>query len=212
MSGLRVDANHEDRVTPALPHTRATVVAVIAAPRARDRGARSSCVRAAPRSRPGEGRRQLREERQHAGRTFITNSYKALKKCVDTIFACVQLKPDDPDCLPEGADTCDKQFLALDTRRSSSSSPSTSAAPRSSIPFATLRTALAANIDSLANDCRPYGVVRVSSLDDYKDCLAAPISVASATWLRFAARARAICSGLVGAAGRRADADAGRRA
>ena len=27
---------------------------------------------------------------------FINNSYKALKKCVDAIFACVQLKPDDP--------------------------------------------------------------------------------------------------------------------
>lgn len=134
-----------------------------------------------------------------AGRNFIANSYKALKKCVDTTFACVQLKPDDAGCLVKAQATCDKQFAALDTQALKLELAVDKKCAEEVIPFATLRTAIAANIDSLFTDCRPY-VVTLGSLDDYKDCLRAAYECRIGDLLRFAAPRASEMLGLVGRA------------
>ncbi len=134
-----------------------------------------------------------------AGRTFINNSYKALKKCVDAIYACVQLKPADPECLiPKAQNTCNKQFIALDNQALKLELAVDKRCAEELIPFATLRTALAANIDSLATDCRPYGVFVIQSLDDYKDCLRGAYQCRVGDLLRFAAPRASEMLGLVG--------------
>ncbi len=134
----------------------------------------------------------------NAGRTFIGNSYKALKKCVDTIFACVQLKPGDGGCLAKGQATCDKQFANLDTQALKLELAVDKRCAEEIVPFSTLRTALAAHIDSLATDCRPYGVVVLGSLDAYKDCLLAAYQCRVGELLRFAAPRATEMLGMVG--------------
>lgn len=135
----------------------------------------------------------------NAGRNFISNSYKALKKCVDTIFACVQLKPGDAACLLKAQATCDKQFAALDAQALKLELAVDKKCAEEIIPFSTLRTELAANIDSLVTDCRPY-VATLGSLDDYKDCLRGAYECRVGDLLRFAAPRASEMLGLVGRA------------
>lgn len=132
-----------------------------------------------------------------AGRNFIANSYKALKKCVDTTFACVQLKPADPACLEKARATCDKQFAALDAQALKLELAVDKKCAEELIPFATLKTDLAANIDSLLADCRPY-VATLGSLDDYKDCLRGAYECRVGELLRLAAPRASEMLGLVG--------------
>jgi cell division septation protein DedD len=188
----------EDLVTPALPYTHAKAAVVVAALLLGTGGA-SPCA-FAQLVDPTEAKAVVNCEKNvsNAGRTFINNSYKALKKCVDTIFACVQLKPDDPGCLPKAQATCDKQFVGLDTQALKLELAVDKRCAEEIVPFSTLRTALAANIDSIASDCRPYGIVVLSSLDNYKDCLRTSYQCRVGELLRFAAPRASEMLGLVG--------------
>jgi hypothetical protein len=48
-----------------------------------------------------------------AANTFVSKKQGNLKKCVDTVFSCVQLKPDAADCLSKARSTCDAQFAKI---------------------------------------------------------------------------------------------------
>ena len=133
-----------------------------------------------------------------AARAYLDNGYKALKKCVDATFACVQLKADDPKCLPKAHATCDAQFAALDSQAIKLELAVDKRCAETIVPFATLRTALAANIDALASDCQPYGVAALGSLDNYKDCLRGAYQCRIGELLRFAAPRASEMLGLVG--------------
>ena len=109
-----------------------------------------------------------------------------------------QLKPDDPGCLPKAHKPCDKQFANLDTQALKLELAVDKRCAEEVISFSTLRTALAANIDALAADCRPYGVVVLGSLDAYKDCLRASYACRVGDLLRFAAPRAGEMLGLVG--------------
>jgi len=194
---LRVDETHEDLVTPASPYTRPRLTLLIAvlvwgivAPSGR---AWAQLVD------PGEAKAVVNCEKNvsNAGRTFINNSYKALKKCVDTVFACVQLKQGDGACLAKAQATCDKQFAALDTQALKLELAVDKKCAEEIVPFSTLRTALAANIDSLADDCRPFGVVVLGTLDNYKDCLLGAFQCRVGELLRFSAPRASEMLGLV---------------
>ncbi len=195
---LRVDLEHEDPATPACRIAFATVVSLLAA-LVLEAGV------ATPRASaqlldPAEAKAVVNCEKNvsNAGRTFIANSYKALKKCVDTIFNCVQVKADDPGCLPKAQTTCDKEFLKLDAQAIKLELAVDKKCAEEIIAFSTLRGALAANIDAIATDCRPYGVVVIGSLDDYKDCLRAAYECRVGELLRFAAPRASEMLGLVG--------------
>ena len=110
----------------------------------------------------------------------------------------MQLKPDDPKCRPKAQGTCDKQFANLDTQALKLELAVDKRCAEEIVPFATLRTALAANLDSLGNDCRPYVVVVLGSLDNYKDCLLGAYQCRVGELLRFAAPRAAEMLGLVG--------------
>lgn len=195
---LRVDPNHEEPVTPAVRPSLATVVVLLTA-LAFEAGV------AAPRASaqlldPREAKAVVNCEKNvsNAGRVFLTNSYKALKTCVDTIFNCVQVKADDPNCLPKAQKTCDKAFLKIDQQSVKLELAVDKKCAEEFIAFTTLRAALAANIDSIVDDCRPYGVAAIGSLDDYKDCLHAAYACRVGELLRFAAPRASEMLGLVG--------------
>lgn len=195
---LRVDPEHEDAVTPAFRPTLVTVVSLLAV-------LLSEVGIATPRASaqlldPDAAKAVVNCEKNvsNAGRTFLSNSFKSLKKCVDTIFNCVQVKADDPNCLPKAQTTCDKEFLKIDQQSLKLELAVDKKCAEEFIAFSTLRGALAANIDSLANDCRPYGVTAIGTLDDYKDCLHAAYSCRVGELLRFAAPRASEMLGLVG--------------
>jgi hypothetical protein len=195
---LRVEPEHEDAVTPAFRPTLVTVVSLLAVLVS---GAGIATPRAfAQLLDPDAAKAVVNCEKNvsNAGRTFLTNSFKSLKKCVDTIFNCVQVKADDPNCLPKAQTTCDKEFLKIDQQSLKLELAVDKKCAEEFIAFSTLRGALAANIDSLANDCRPYGVTAIGSLDDYKDCLHAAYSCRVGELLRFAAPRASEMLGLVG--------------
>lgn len=188
----------EEPVTPASPNTllRSTIVAVALLLGA---ALRPPCASAQV-GNPTEAKAVVNCEKNvsTAGRTFINNGFKSLKKCIDAVFACVQLKPDDPSCLGKAQATCDKQFAALDAQAIKLELAVDKKCAEELIPFATLRTALAANIDALADDCRPYGVVALNSLDAYKDCLFRAYQCRVGDLLRFAAPRASELLGMVG--------------
>ena len=195
---LRVDPEYEDAVTPAFRPSLVTVVSLlavlllevgVATPRAFAQLLDPVAAKAVV---------NCEKNVSNAGRTFLSNSFKSLKKCVDTIFNCVQVKADDPNCLPKAQTTCDKEFLKIDQQSLKLELAVDKKCAEEFIAFSTLRGALAANIDSLANDCRPYGVAAIGSLDDYKDCLHAAYSCRVGELLRFAAPRASEMLGLVG--------------
>lgn len=195
---LRVEPEHEDAVTPAFRPSLVTVVSLLAV-------LLLEVGFATPRALaqlldPTEAKAVVNCEKNvsNAGRTFLTNSFKSLKKCVDTIFNCVQVKADDPSCLPKAQTTCDKEFLKIDQQALKLELAVDKKCAEEFIAFSTLRGALAANIDSLVNDCRPYGVAAIGSLDDYKDCLHAAYACRVGELLRFAAPRASEMLGLVG--------------
>jgi hypothetical protein len=195
---LRVSGQLEEPVTSASPRTilRASIVAftlLLAAGWTAPYGY-------AQLADPAEAKAVTNCEKNvsSAGRTFINSGYKSLKKCVDAVFACVQLKPGDPNCLPKAQATCDKQFSALDTQAIKLELAVDKRCAEEVIPFSTLRTALAANVDALADDCRPFGVVVLGSLDAYKDCLLRAYQCRVGELLRFAAPRASELLGLVG--------------
>ncbi len=50
---------------------------------------------------------------EQAANTFVTKKQASLKKCVDAVLNCVQLKPADAKCLPKATTTCDKEFAKI---------------------------------------------------------------------------------------------------
>jgi cell division septation protein DedD len=197
---LRVDLEHEDPATPAFRVTLVTVVSLLAA--LVFEGAIAAPRACAQILDPTEAKAVVNCEKNvsNAGRTFIANGYKSLKKCVDTIFNCVQVKADDPNCLPKAQATCDKEFLKIDAQAIKLELSVDKKCAEDVVAFAALRGALGANIDAIASDCRPYGVVTIGSLDDYKDCLLGAYQCRVGELLRFAAPRANEMLGLVGRA------------
>jgi hypothetical protein len=195
---LRVSGQPEEPVTSASPHIILKASIVVAALCWATAGPPPCAF--AQLADPAEAKAVTNCEKNvsSAGRTFINSGFKSLKKCVDAVFACVQLKPDDPNCLPKAQSTCDKQFGALDTQAIKLELSVDKKCAEEIIPFSTLRTALAANIDAIAEDCRPYGVVVLGTLDAYKDCLLRAYQCRVGELLRFAAPRASELLGLVG--------------
>ncbi len=48
-----------------------------------------------------------------AAATFVAKKQGSLKKCIDVVYGCVQLKPSDAKCFPKARATCDKEFAKI---------------------------------------------------------------------------------------------------
>ncbi|MEB2284493.1 MAG: hypothetical protein OZ922_07440 [Myxococcales bacterium] len=181
----RVDAQTRIPVTSAAPHTRVLAAVALVLLLA---GPGGSSPAQAQLGDPAQAKAVVACARNvsAAGRTYMANGYKALKKCVDTVFTCVELKHEDAGCLLKAQVTCDKQFAKLDSEALKLERTIDKKCAEDRIAFATLRSELAAGIDGLLADCRPY-VAALGSLNDYKDCLRSAYECRIDELLRFAA-------------------------
>lgn len=113
----------------------------------------------------------------HAGTTKAQNAYgavaaKAYKSCLDAVYSCTQLKPNDVGCLAKATFTCDKTLAKVDTAATSLRVAIEKACGATVIPFATLVDPDGSDLDVVAFDCTRYEVPALTDLGNYEDCVA----------------------------------------
>jgi hypothetical protein len=97
--------------------------------------------------------------------------------CMDALFTCVQLKPNDARCLAKARARCDGGASAASGPQASAVEERALASAvgarcnESVIAYASLRAARAANLDALAGACAAVGVPALDTLADYQQCL-----------------------------------------
>lgn len=110
---------------------------------------------------------------KNAGAKLVDASQKALGRCLDTAFTCVQVKNDpasSPACLAKAQQRCSVEFanLAAAATRPAGALASSCGA----IDFAVLAGAEGLRLEALATDCQDVGAGAPLTLDAYADCLA----------------------------------------
>ncbi len=106
-----------------------------------------------------------------AGTKFVRAKLRRLEKCVDSVFTCIQTKPNDDGCLQKADVTCAKQFEMLDAAAEKIAPAIDKKCAADKIDYDTLRAADAANLDALAVECALYGVASLATLDDFELCV-----------------------------------------
>ncbi|MCC6763222.1 MAG: hypothetical protein IT293_01035 [Deltaproteobacteria bacterium] len=106
-----------------------------------------------------------------AGTTFAKKRLARLAKCVDGVFTCVQIAPDDGACLAKARTKCDQGAAASSAEERALTRAVTQRCGESLIPYATLRAARAANLDALDATCAAVDVPSLASLADYQQCV-----------------------------------------
>lgn len=117
--------------------------------------------------------------------TYRTAATKAYKACVDAVFACVQVKPDDVGCLAKATFACDKQLAKVDGAATTLRVAVERRCGAAVIPFATLVDPDGADLDAVAFDCTHVDVPALADLGDYEDCLVRAERCAAEDLVRF---------------------------
>jgi hypothetical protein len=120
-----------------------------------------------------------------AGVTFAGVTAKSLKRCVDAVFACVQLKPLDDRCIAKATGTCDKQYARIDAGTTKLQRAIDKRCDESAVPFATLSAPDGGDFAGLSDECAAYGA-SVLTLPDYRECLRRQHTCAAEQLIRFA--------------------------
>jgi hypothetical protein len=128
-----------------------------------------------------------------ASAKLVDASMKALGRCLDTVFTCVQVKTDPialPVCLARARARCDGEFANL---AAAAARPGVALAKTcADVDFATLRNANGQLLDAVAADCAAIGG-EATTLTGYADCLVRTHRCAVAGLARFhAPRAEAL--------------------
>lgn len=108
----------------------------------------------------------------NAGTKLVDASLKALGRCLDTTFTCVQVKSDPsllPACLEAASKRCDVEFANLNN--ASAKTGVALGKTCGDVDFATLRDASGLLLEALAIDCELLGGDDPTSLAAYTDCL-----------------------------------------
>jgi cysteine-rich repeat protein len=106
-----------------------------------------------------------------AGTGFVRKRLARLARCMDGLFTCVQLKPNDGACLAKARARCDAGDAASTVEERALTSAVAARCNESVVAYASLRAARAANLDALADACRRVGVPALDTLADYQQCL-----------------------------------------
>jgi hypothetical protein len=128
-----------------------------------------------------------------AGAKLVDTSMKALGRCLDTVFTCVQVKTDPialPVCLARARARCDGEFANL---AAAAARPGVALAKTcADVDFATLQNANGQSLDAVGADCAAIGG-DATTLTGYADCLVRTHRCAVAELARFhAPRAEAL--------------------
>jgi hypothetical protein len=106
-----------------------------------------------------------------AGTSFVKKRLARMAKCVDGIFSCVQLAPNDGACLAKARTKCDQGQAASAAEERTLTSNVAGRCNESVVAYATLRAASAANLDALVDACAAVGVPDLATLADYQQCV-----------------------------------------
>ena len=106
-----------------------------------------------------------------AGTSFVKKRLARMAKCADGIFTCVQLAPGNGACLAKARVTCDQGQATSATEERTLTKSVAGRCAETSIAYATLRAASAANLDALADACAAVGVPTLTTLADYQQCV-----------------------------------------
>ena len=128
-----------------------------------------------------------------ASAKLVDASTKALGRCLDTVFTCVQVKTDpiaQPVCLARARARCDGEFANI---AAAAARPAVALAKTcATVDFAQLRDASGQLLDAVGADCAAIGG-DAATLGGYADCLARTHRCAVAELARFhAPRAEAL--------------------
>lgn len=120
----------------------------------------------------GRGVEKCAQTIMNSGGKLVDASLKALGRCLDTTFTCVQVKSDPsqlPACIESARKRCDVEFANLNA---ASSKPGV-ALPKTcgNVDFATLKAASGLLLEALASDCKLLGGEDPTTLQAYTDCL-----------------------------------------
>jgi hypothetical protein len=123
---------------------------------------------------------------KNSGAKFIDAGLKALGKCVDMTFTCVEVKNDPsefPACIERASDRCDTEFANLDNA-SARPGPAIQKAC-GGIDFSLLSPESGLLIESLTEECEDLGGSDPTTLAAYADCLVRNHRCGMAELLRF---------------------------
>ncbi len=123
---------------------------------------------------------------KNSGAKFVDAGLKALGKCVDMTFTCVEVKSDPsefPACIERARTRCDTEFANLDNA-SARPGPAIQKAC-GGIDFALLSPESGLLIESLTEECEDLGGEDPADLAAYADCLVRSHRCGMAELLRF---------------------------
>jgi len=106
-----------------------------------------------------------------AGTSFVRKRLERQAQCVDGLFSCVQLAPNNGACLPKARARCDQGQATTAAEERKLTSAVAGRCGERVIAYATLRAARAANLDALAGACAAVGVPALDTLADYQQCV-----------------------------------------
>jgi hypothetical protein len=142
---------------------------------------------------------QCEQDVTKTGGTFVATKLKSIGRCLDAVFGCVQLTPqDDGTCLAKATSTCDKAFSAV-----GANALKVEPAIRKScgaIAFDQLLADSGTDYQALIDEetCVPFGVGGIATVTHYATCLYREHECAGDDILRFTVPRAAELLALVG--------------
>jgi hypothetical protein len=106
-----------------------------------------------------------------AEKTYAASVFNNLKKCLDTVFACLQTKPGDPACSTKAGTLCDKLAFKTEQAATKLRTSIVKACGSTEISYATLRSPEGLDLDALTKTCVAFGIGNLSLLESYAECV-----------------------------------------
>ncbi len=104
-----------------------------------------------------------------AGAKVVSRKQKALERCVDRLFVCVQSKHDDPTCETKATATCGTLLGKIVAEGQKAKAAIVKACAGE--VYTVLRGMPGANLDALDATCELYGVINLDAgVERYAEC------------------------------------------
>lgn len=132
-----------------------------------------------------------------AGTKLTSTRLAQLQRCLGVLTTCVQLKPEDPECLTKARATCDKGAAAIAKTEAAVPATLAKACAESTAPFANVLAPTGLGYDGERSPCAAYGV-DLGSLTGLGTCLTREHACAAERIVAFQYPRAAELLGLIG--------------
>jgi hypothetical protein len=106
-----------------------------------------------------------------AEKTYAASAFTNAKKCLDTVFTCVQTKPGDSTCETKAATLCAKLAFKTEQAATKLRTAIVKACGSTAVSYATLRSPEGLDLDALTKTCVAFGIGNLSLLESYAECV-----------------------------------------